>query len=62
MLVSRTDTVYRKRIAPSLSASALKVEAFIWSLLNPSEAGQAQWQGDGDAYDATSGLGTGTTS
>jgi len=49
-----TDTVYLKRIAPSLSASAQKVGAYIWSLLNPSEAGQAQWRGDGDAYEATS--------
>jgi hypothetical protein len=29
-----TDTVYLKRIAPSLSASAQKVGAYIWSLLN----------------------------
>jgi hypothetical protein len=33
-----TDTVYLKRIAPSLSASAQKVGAYIWSLLNQPEA------------------------
>jgi hypothetical protein len=33
-----TDTVYLKRIAPSLSASAQKVGAYIWSLLDPFEA------------------------
>jgi integrase len=49
-----TDTVYLKRIAPSLSASAQKVGAYIWSLLNPHEAGQAQWQGDGDVLEAAS--------
>jgi integrase len=49
-----TDTVYLKRIAPSLSASAQKVGAYIWSLLNPLEAGQAQWKGDGDVQEAAS--------
>jgi hypothetical protein len=43
-----TDTVYLKRIAPSLSASAQKVGAYIWGLLNPSEAGRAHCKGAGD--------------
>ena len=49
-----TETVYLKRIAPSLSASAQKVGAYIWSLLNLPEAGQAPWEGDGDALEAAS--------